>query len=100
MKTKIKVGTETGYLFEGKQPGSYAFVPEACVTFAADGKPAVDELKYAQSRWDVKNQRFNAGETSGSRLYPNPRGLLTGRMPPAAANFVERLQLSHSDENR
>lgn len=99
VKTIITVGPEMGYLFEGKPPGSFAYVPEACVTFTPDGKPAVDELKHTQSAWDVKNIRFNAGETSGNRLYLDPRGLETGRMAPAAVRFIERRQRAHRGKN-
>jgi hypothetical protein len=95
VKNAITVGTETGYLFEGKQPGSFAFVPATCLVYGPDGKYEVDELKYAQSAWDVKNMRFNTGATCGNRLYPDPKGLVIDLNAHAAAVFIERLQVSH-----
>lgn len=94
MNTILTIGTETGRLFEGTQPGSLVFVPDTCVTYTSNGKPHVDELKYIQSGWDVKNMRFNTGETSGNRLFPDTEQLVTHLSEAAPTRFIERLQRS------
>jgi hypothetical protein len=94
VKTILTIGTETGYLFEGTQPGSLVFVPATCIASASDGKFHVDKLQYVQSGWDVKNMRFNTGETSGNRLFPNLNRLVTTFDETEPACFIERLQRS------
>jgi hypothetical protein len=95
VKTILTIGTETGYLFEGTQSGSLVFVPATCVSSTSNGKLQIDKLKYVESGWDVKNLRFNNGETSGNRLFPNPNRLITSLNETAPACFIERLQRSH-----
>ena len=96
MNTILTIGEEKGILFEGTQPGSLVFVPVACITYSSSGKPRVDALAYIQSGWDVKNMRFNTGETSGNRLFPNTNKLVNNIRETAPIRFIERLQRSHA----
>jgi hypothetical protein len=100
VNTILTIGTETGLLFEGTQPGSLVFVPETCVTYAPNGKPQLDELKYIQSGWDIKNMRFNTGETSGNRLFPDTNQLVKDLSGAAPTRFIKRLQRSFADAGR
>jgi len=94
VKTILTIGTETGYLFEGTQPDCFAFVPVTCVSSTSDGTLKIDKLKYVQSGWDVKNMRFSTGETSGNRLFPNPKRQVTDLDQAEPVCFIERLQRS------
>jgi hypothetical protein len=91
----VEVGSDTGYLFEGLVPGSYAFVPEGCVVFAADGSATIDELAYVQSGWDVRNMRFNNLDTGGSRLFPVFKGVVKDLGATTGISFLDRLQAAY-----
>jgi len=100
VKTILTIGSEAGYLFEGTQPGSLAFVPEACIVYVSKGGLHVDELKYVQSGWDIKNMRFNTVEISGNRLFPDTNRLVTNLREAAPKHFIERLQRSFAGAAR
>jgi hypothetical protein len=99
VKPTIKIGTQSGYLFEGERVGSFVFVPATCIRLALGRTAEIDELGYSQSGWDVKNMRFNSGLNNGKRLYPNPKLPVTDLADPLVARFIERLQLAHKAKN-
>jgi hypothetical protein len=83
---------QSGYLFEGEHPGTFTFVPNACVTLEPDGSFKIDKLMYAKTRWGTRNMRFTTADVSGSRLFPNERKPVTRSDASGLSEFLGRLR--------
>jgi hypothetical protein len=88
----VSIGQDTGYVFKGLVPGTFAFVPEECVSFDARHQPVVNNVAYVQSGWDIRNMRFNEAEDVGSRLFPEVRDDFADLGDERVNHFVTRMQ--------
>lgn len=95
---QIAIKGERGYLFEGEDPGSFAFVPAECVEVKNDETFSIDEIGYMQRRWGAKNMRFNTVDTNGDRLFPDERKPVYASDKPGLEQFLARLRRGYGVE--
>ena len=91
----IIVDGQVGYLFEAEKFGSICFVPKDQVLFSADGIAVIDEVRYFQSGWALRNMRSTSIDSAGTYLFPNPGRLISDFSSARTKSFLSALA-SHS----
>jgi hypothetical protein len=65
----LTVCGEKGVFFHGQLPGSVYFVPLFCIMWI--GQHRLDEKKYSDSAWDIRNNKAQIGELEGAHCRPD-----------------------------
>ena len=90
MNTMVQVEGQDGYLFWGQAPATLCFVPEDCVTFAAEGRIVINERRYFLDGWSVRNMRWNGSDAGGSHVFPVATRPVHNIKEPGVAQFLAR----------
>jgi len=60
---------ERGVFFNSQPPGAVCFVPLFCITWL--GQNLLEEKKYSDSGWNIRNNRAQLGSLEGADCHPN-----------------------------
>ena len=82
----LTVGSETGHIFKGQFPGSFCFVPQACL------EPERFREDLYLARWAHHNALHTETTRVGSLLYPRlEEGAIDIGKDPRAKAFYDRI---------
>ena len=76
------VGGIAGYVFMADGLDLLCFVPEALVSFRADGEVVIDQAGYVAGGWSQRNLRWSDATDGHAHVFPDARHLVRDGAAP------------------